>query len=79
MLHVFTAYNINSITNKCFFFQGYKCEQCFISVHKSCIPESGRCGLVSQRQRVRFFFYIFTYNYRVFNKKKFSLFLNLYQ
>ncbi|XP_001946064.2 protein vav isoform X1 [Acyrthosiphon pisum] len=28
-------------------FQGYKCEECFISVHKSCIPESGRCGLIS--------------------------------
>ncbi|VVC33602.1 Hypothetical protein CINCED_3A016799 [Cinara cedri] len=28
-------------------FQGYKCKECFISVHKLCIPESGRCGLIS--------------------------------
>lgn len=30
-----------------FISQGYKCEECFISVHKSCIQESGQCGLVS--------------------------------
>ncbi|KAG8236233.1 hypothetical protein J437_LFUL010986 [Ladona fulva] len=23
---------------------GYRCERCLISVHKSCIPNSGRCG-----------------------------------
>ncbi|XP_050546450.1 protein vav [Daktulosphaira vitifoliae] len=33
-------------------FQGYKCEECFISVHKLCIPESGRCGLISPQSIV---------------------------
>ncbi|XP_015375691.1 PREDICTED: protein vav [Diuraphis noxia] len=33
-------------------FQGYKCEECFISVHKSCIPESGRCGLISPQSTI---------------------------
>uniref|UniRef100_A0A1B6EAB2 Protein vav n=1 Tax=Clastoptera arizonana TaxID=38151 RepID=A0A1B6EAB2_9HEMI len=25
-------------------FQGYRCDRCFIAVHKACIPYSGRCG-----------------------------------
>lgn len=25
-------------------FQGYRCDRCFISIHKACIPYSGRCG-----------------------------------
>ncbi|XP_046669462.1 protein vav isoform X2 [Homalodisca vitripennis] len=25
-------------------FQGYRCDRCFIGVHKACIPYSGRCG-----------------------------------
>ncbi|XP_054272231.1 protein vav isoform X2 [Macrosteles quadrilineatus] len=25
-------------------FQGYRCDRCFIGVHKTCIPYSGRCG-----------------------------------
>lgn len=32
--------------------KGYKCEECFISVHKLCIPESGRCGLSSPQSNI---------------------------
>lgn len=30
------------------FFQGYRCVQCALKVHKHCIPNTGRCGLPPQ-------------------------------